>query len=189
MKRRIFKPLGLAMSLTLLLACFVATPKEAAAQAASMRREAQSALETLYETTPAAKALGKDAVGILVFPSIVKGGFIFGGQYGKGTLFKGGNKTEYYKSTAVSYGLQAGAQKFGYALFFMTKDDLDYLERSSGWEVGVGPSIVILDAGMAASTTTTTAKKGVYAFFFNQKGLMAGLGLQGTKITRIYPVE
>ena len=72
-------------------------------------------------------------------------------------------------------------------MFFMTKDALDYLDSSSGFEVGVGPSIVVVDAGVAKTLTTTTAKSDVYAFIFGQKGLMAGLGLQGSKITRVNP--
>ena len=160
-----------------------------ASQAAAIDREVYSALETLYESTPAAKALGQNAAGVLVFPSLVKGGFIFGGQYGTGALVQKGSTTGYYRSTAVSYGLQAGIQKFGYALIFMSQEDLNYLSRSSGWEIGVGPTIVVFDAGMASAATTTTIRKGVYAFFFSQKGLMAGLGLQGTKITRIYPIR
>jgi lipid-binding SYLF domain-containing protein len=91
----------------------------------------------------------------------------------------------YYSTVAASYGLQAGAQSFGYALFFITDKALDYLKKSEGWEIGVGPSIVIVDEGIAKSLTTTTAKSDIYAFFFDQKGLMAGLGLQGSKITRI----
>ncbi len=62
-----------------------------------------------------------------------------------------------------------------------------YLDRSSGWEIGVGPAITIVDEGVARSLSTTTAKDGIYAFFFDQKGLMAGAGLQGSKITRNYP--
>ena len=88
---------------------------------------------------------------------------------------------------AGSYGLQAGVQTFDYAMFFMTNSALDYLDRSEGFEVGVGPSIVVVDAGVAKSLTTTTGKNDVYAFIFGQKGLMAGLGLQGSKITRINP--
>ena len=98
-----------------------------------------------------------------------------------------GRTVGYYNSLAASYGLQAGVQSFGYALFFMNKEALAYLDRSEGWEIGVGPSIVIVDAGAAKSLTTTTAKDDVYAFTFDQKGLMAGLGIQGSKITRIYP--
>ena len=124
---------------------------------------------------------------MLVFPSIVKGGFMVGGQYGEGALRKGGRTAGYYSSVAASYGLQAGIQKFGYALFFMTPSALDYFQKSAGWEVGTGPSIVVVDEGVAKSLSTTTAKSDIYAFFFSQKGLMAGLGLQGTKITRIQP--
>ncbi len=78
-------------------------------------------------------------------------------------------------------------QKFGFALFFMTDSAIEYIEKSSGWEIDVGPSIVIVDEGLAKSLTTTTAKNDVYAFFFDQKGLMAGLGLQGSKISKITP--
>jgi hypothetical protein len=100
---------------------------------------------------------------------------------------KKGKTVGYYNTTSGSFGFQAGVQSFGYALFFMTPEDLAYLERSSGWEIGVGPSITIVDVGLAGSLSTTTMRKGVYAFFFDQKGLMGGLGLQGTKITRIHP--
>ena len=106
---------------------------------------------------------------------------------GEGALLSGGRTLGYYNTAAASYGLQAGVQKFGYALFFMTDSSLGYLKKSGGWELGTGPSFVVVDAGMAKSMTTTTLRKDVYAFFFDQKGLMAGLGLQGSKITRITP--
>ena len=122
---------------------------------------------------------------MLVFPSIVKGGFVVGAQYGEGALRTQGKTVGYYRSVAGSYGLQAGLQKFGYALFLMTDAALTYLDNSAGWEIGVGPSIVIVDEGVARSLTTTTARDDVYAFIFNQKGLMAGLGLQSSKITKI----
>lgn len=157
------------------------------AAAAEIDRDAHAALKKLYETTPSAKVLGAKAKGILVFPDIVKGGLIVGGQYGKGALLKAGQTAGYYETVAASYGLQAGLQKFGYALFFMDDAALSYLDRSEGWEVGVGPSIVIVDTGKAAALTTTTAKDDVYAFFFDPRGLMAGLGLQGSKITKINP--
>ena len=83
--------------------------------------------------------------------------------------------------------MQAGVQSFSYALFFMDNDSLSYLNKSEGWEVGVGPSIVVVDEGMAKSLTSTTLQNGVYAFIFGEKGLMAGLGLQGSKISRINP--
>lgn len=158
-----------------------------AASAAAINRDVDIALKQLYASTPAAKKMAGIAKGILVFPDIIKGGFIIGGQYGEGALRVGGKTTGYYRTLAASYGLQAGAQKFGYALFFLSDADLKYLKNSGGWEVGVGPSVVVVDEGMARSFSTTTARSGVYAFFFDQKGLMAGLGIQGSKITEIQP--
>jgi lipid-binding SYLF domain-containing protein len=155
--------------------------------AAEIDRDVNSALQKLYSSSPAAKELSTIAKGILVFPDIIKGGLIVGGQYGVGALREGGKTVGYYRTVAASYGLQIGAQKFGYVMFFITQSALDHLKKSKGWEIGVGPSIVIVDAGVASSLTTSTAKKDIYAFFFGQKGLMAGMGLQGSKISRITP--
>jgi lipid-binding SYLF domain-containing protein len=91
----------------------------------------------------------------------------------------------YYNTVQVSYGLQIGLQKYGYALFFMSASALKWLDKSDGFELGTGPSIVVVDAGAARSLTTTTAQSDIYAFFFDQKGLMGGLGLQGTKVTKV----
>ena len=123
----------------------------------------------------------------LVFPKVTKAGFAIGGQYGEGTLFKKGIASAYYKTTGASFGLQAGGQTYGYAMFFMNDAALAQLDKAKGMEVGVGPSVVIIDEGMAKSTTTTTLKDDIYAVIFGQKGLMAGLGIQGNKITRITP--
>jgi len=78
------------------------------------------------------------------------------------------------------------AQSFGYVLFLMTDSAVKYLDRSDGWEIGVGPSVVVVDEGIASTLTTTTLKSDVYAFVFDQKGLMAGIGLQGSKITKMH---
>ncbi|MDX2495963.1 MAG: lipid-binding SYLF domain-containing protein, partial [Desulfuromusa sp.] len=153
----------------------------AAASSAQIDRDVKAALEDLYASSPAAKTLSSDAKAVLVFPDVVKAGLIVGGQFGEGSLLKNGATAGYYNTVAASYGLQAGAQKFGYALFFMSDKAVDFLVSSNGWEIGVGPSIVIVDEGVAKSLTTTTGRDEIYAFFFNQKGLMAGLGLQGSK--------
>jgi lipid-binding SYLF domain-containing protein len=68
---------------------------------------------------------------------------------------------------------------------FMTTDALKYLDSSRGFEIGVGPSVVVVDQGMAKKFGSTTLTQDVYAFIFNQQGLMAGLGVEGSKITRI----
>jgi lipid-binding SYLF domain-containing protein len=151
----------------------------------SFEADANAALKKLYGSEPLAKMIGEKAKAVLVFPSIVKAGFIVGGQYGEGVLLVNGRLIAHYNSVAGSYGLQAGVQSFGYALFLMNDKALEYLNKSDGWEIGVGPSIVIVDKGKAKSLTTTTLKDDVYAFIFGQKGLMAGLGIQGSKITKL----
>lgn len=156
-----------------------------AATAAEINRDVDSALQNLYARRPEAKDLSKRAKGILVFPHIVKAGFVVGGQYGEGSLRMKGRTVGYYRTVQASYGLQAGAQAYGYALFIMTDSALEYLNKTSGWEIGVGPTVVVVDEGMGKNLTTTTLRDDIYGFVFDQKGLMAGVGLQGTKITRI----
>jgi lipid-binding SYLF domain-containing protein len=179
----------LAASVTLTGGCQSTTPAEqqaaSVAEANTLESNARTALEQLYETTPSAKMLGDKAKGVLVFPRIVKAGWMAGGQYGRGVLFKQGRVAGYYNTVAASFGLQAGAQSFSYVMLQMNDNALTYLDRSGGWEVGVGPSVVVVDAGVARSLTTTTAREDVYAFIFGQQGLMAGVGLQGSKITKI----
>ncbi len=163
-------------------------PGPALADSASeIDRKVTEALKTLYDTSPGAKALSKKAKGMLVFPKIVKFGFLAGAQMGDGALLKEGKSIGYYRSVAASFGLQAGLQAFDYVLMFMDDESLDYINRSGGWELGTGPSIVVLNKGIAASATTTTLRKGIYAFISDQKGVMAGIELQGSKIIKINP--
>ena len=155
--------------------------------AAELTSASQAALENLSGSVPLAKLLRPKAQAILVFPKVTKAGLGIGGQYGEGSLFKGGTATGYYKTTGASFGLQAGGQTYGYAMFFMNAKALDEFLNASGFEVGVGPSVVLVDEGMAKTTTTNTLKDDIYAFVFGQKGLMAGLGIQGNKISKITP--
>ena len=158
-----------------------------AAGAAELARDANAALQQLYANVPAAKALGANAQAILVFPKVTKAGLGVGGQFGEGALLKSGKVVAYYNTAGASVGLQAGAQQFGYAMFFMNEHALAQLDKSGGFEVGVGPTVVVVDEGKAKTMTTTTAKDDIYAFIFGQKGLMAGLGIQGNKITKVNP--
>jgi lipid-binding SYLF domain-containing protein len=179
-----FITLGVALLVTVMV--LAGTPQLAmAATADEIDSSATESLEKLYASSDAARLLRTEAKGILVFPHIVKAGFIVGGQFGEGALRKQGTSVAYYSTAGASYGLQIGAQAYGYALFFMSDAALRYLDESDGWEIGVGPSIVVVDEGVGKSLTTTTARSDVYAFIFDQKGLMAGIGLQGNKITKI----
>jgi lipid-binding SYLF domain-containing protein len=169
------------------LALAVTVRPAVAASGAEIDREVDASLAKLYTDVPGARHLGSRAHGVLVFPNVAKAGFLYGAQYGEGALRRGGHTVGYYNTVAASYGLQAGLQVFGYALFFMSDAALQYLHTSGGFELGTGPSIVVLDAGAAKGLSTSTAQHGIYAIFFDQQGLMAGLGLQGSKISRIEP--
>jgi lipid-binding SYLF domain-containing protein len=167
------------------IAVAMGAPPALAASKQELDRSARQALKNLYAGNSTARLLGDKAAAILVFPDIVKAGFMFGGQIGEGVLLKGGKTAGYYSSVAASYGLQAGIQGFGYALFFMNQNALAYLDHSDGWEIGVGPSIVVVDEGFGKSMTSTTLTHDVYAMIFDQRGLMGGLGVQGSKITKL----
>jgi lipid-binding SYLF domain-containing protein len=159
----------------------------ASENAAQIDRDVDNATQKLYALSAPAKELAKTATGVLVFPNVIKAGFAVGGQYGKGALRVDGKTTGYYQIVSASFGLQAGAQSFGYAMFFMNEEALEYLKKSDGWEVGVGPSVVLVDKGIAKTLTTTTADDDIYVFIFGQTGLMAGVGVQGSKITEFDP--
>jgi lipid-binding SYLF domain-containing protein len=174
-----------SLLVALAVALPIALPSQAfAASKSELNASSKRALDKLVATVPAAAAMKSKAVAILVFPSITKAGLMIGGQYGDGVLWRGGKPVAYYNTSGASYGLQAGAQKYGYAMFFMKQKALDALNSAEGFEIGVGPSVVVVDQGMGKSMTTNTMNDDCYAFIFSQSGLMAGLGIQGNKITK-----
>ncbi len=175
-------------ALLVLIAISISSPGSTRGDSASeIDLKVTNSLKMLYDTIPGAKLLSKNAKGLLVFPKIVKFGFLAGTQIGDGALLKEGKPTDYYRSISASFGLQAGLRAFDYVLMFMDDKSLDYLDRSAGWELGSGPGIVVLNKGFAVSATSTTLRKGVYAFIFDHQGVMAGIELQGTKITKFKP--
>ncbi len=143
------------------------------------------ALERLREHAPGAGPLLDKAVGILVFPDVVKMGFGVGGQYGEGSLLIDGEPVAYYATAGASFGLQLGAQYKSEVILFMTEEALARFRGSQGWEVGVDSSVAILDVGAGGKIDTRTLTQPVVAFIFSNKGLMGNLTLEGSRITRI----
>ena len=182
--RRMFLALGLALAIALPVS--VATFDRAnAATAEDLNKDADQALKSLYRTNPVAEQISKKARAVLVFPNIIKAGLIFGGSYGEGLLKQGPKVVDYYNTVSGTWGLQAGAQSYGYVVFLMNDKAVDYINRSEGWEIGVGPTVVIVNEGVAKNLSTSTLKDDAYAFIFDQSGLMAGVSIEGTKISRI----
>lgn len=177
--------LRLLISLVATASLFGLLQAPAAAQDYGLEGEARWALNRLMATVPTAKILEERAYATLVFPDITKAGFLVGGEYGNGVLFRRGGISGYYNLAGVSYGFQAGAQTYSLIMFFMNEWSWRALNMRDGLQVGVGPSVVVLDEGKARTITSTTLTSDVYAFVFGEQGLMAGAGLEGTKITRL----
>jgi lipid-binding SYLF domain-containing protein len=156
-----------------------------AATAEDLDKDSRQALQTLYTSEPVAKTLSRTAKAVLVFPNIIKAGLVFGGSYGEGELIEGSKVVDYYNSVTGSWGLQAGAQSYGYAVFLMTDKAIQYVKDTQGWEIGVGPTVVVVDEGLAKNLSTSSLKDDAYAFIFSQQGLMAGVSIEGTKISKI----
>lgn len=156
-----------------------------AATAQDLDKDAGQALTALYSRNPTAEVVAKKAKAILVFPKIIKAGFVFGGAYGEGVLMKAGQATEYYNTVSATWGLQAGAESYAYVVFLMSDKAVNYLATSNGWELGVGPTVVVVNEGIARNLSTSTLKDDAYAFITDQQGLMASVSIEGTKISHI----
>ena len=156
-----------------------------AAQTIELDAEVKASLSKLYKEKPAAKELAEKAKGILVFPTVVKGGFIVGGEFGEGALLINDKITEYYNTISASIGLQAGAQARSQIILLMTNDALTKFRNSDGWEAGVDGSVAIAEFGAGGAIDTRTAQAPIIGFIIDNKGLMYNLTLEGSKITKI----
>ncbi len=131
----------------------------------------------------------KKVKGYLVFPNVYKGGFVVGGEYGEGVLRVDGRSVAYYNIASASVGFQIGVQKTSYLFAFADQFALDQFMRSNGWQVGVDGSVALIKWGQGMDISSISFEKPIYAFVFNNKGLMANISLEGTKFTRIHPPE
>jgi len=171
---------------TLLVGAFTSFSVGAfAATKEDLGTDSNQALKMLIDKNPLAGEVAKKAKATLIFPNIVKAGLIFGGAYGEGVLKQGNAIDGYYNSISASFGWQAGAQSYGYVVFLMTDSAVKYVRETHGWEIGVGPTVVLVNEGVAKNLSSTTIKDDAYAFIFDQQGLMASLSIEGTKISRI----
>ena len=178
--RRLLAPLAMLAAVLLL-----PTGPALASKGAEIDAKADLALERLLGESETARAVNDRAIAVLVFPDIVKAGFGIGGQYGEGALRRGGATIGYYNIAAASFGLQIGAQSFSQAVFFMTEDALAFLDRSEGFELGADAKVALANEGLGYNVTTSTIQDPIIAFVFGQEGLMAGVTIEGSKITQI----
>jgi lipid-binding SYLF domain-containing protein len=172
---------ALFLSLSLVVGSSVAFAKSAQEIDVSV----DVALEQFKKDIKGSEEFLKSAKGVLVFPSVVKAGFVFGGEFGEGALRIGGKTVDYYNTAAASWGFLAGAQSVRVIIVFMQDDALKKFQESKGWEAGVDGSVTLVNVGAAGSIDTTTIKDPIVGFVFGNKGLMADLSLKGSKYTKI----
>ncbi len=159
------------------------TATAAVSSRAEIDAQSREALARLKEQTSAGAELASRAAGVLVFPKVLKGGVVVGGEYGEGQLRVGGVPTRYYRLASASVGFQLGVQQKSVVILFMTPESLDHFRRSKGWKAGVDASVAIATLGAGDQIDTETARKPVIAFVFSNKGLMYNLTLEGSRIT------
>jgi lipid-binding SYLF domain-containing protein len=170
----------------LMLCGFVLSSAPAAgASKEELDAHVRQAIQDLYRTSSAAKELAAKSVGMLVFPTVVKGGFVVGAEYGEGALLVGQKTAAYYNIVSASLGLQAGVQEKSVVLMFMTPEALSKFRGSKGWKAGVDGSVALATLGAGDAIDTETLKQPIVGFVFNNKGLMANLTLEGSKISLI----
>jgi lipid-binding SYLF domain-containing protein len=144
-----------------------------------------NALAQLFEQVNGSEQLASRAKGVLVFPSVMEAGFMVGASRGQGALRVGEKTKSYHSTTSLSFGLQAGARSTAVFLLFMTDDALNRFQNSSGWTVGADASVTLISVGTGAQVTTATAQQPVIGYVLSNSGLMAGISLDGTRITRL----
>lgn len=182
--RRAAPAAGIVLILTLLFLC-ISHVQSHAATAREIDVSVDVALERFTSEVKGSKEFLKSAKGVLVFPQVIKAGFVVGGEYGEGALRIGGKSVDYYSTVAGSFGLQLGAQAKTIILVFMQGEALDNFRKSDGWEVGVDGSVALVTIGAGGSIDTTNIKSPIVAFVFGQKGLMFNLTLEGSKFTKL----
>lgn len=156
-----------------------------AADAKELDADVDLALKEFTEKIAGSEEFLKSAKGILVLPSVYKAGFVFGAEYGEGALRVGGKTVGYYNMAAASFGFQLGAQKTSLIMMFMKDAALEKFQKSAGFELGVDANATLITVGAGGSLDTTKLAEPILAFVFSQRGLMAGLTLEGSKFTKL----
>ena len=147
----------------------------------------ESAIERFTNEIQGGQTYLDGARGILVIPKMIKAGLVLGVEYGEGALVVDNIKVQYYRAFSGSLGLQLGIGSKDLIILFYDDEAMDDFIYSSGWQVGVDGSVAILDMGAGGSLDSTEAQDPIVGFVFGHKGLIAGLSLEGTKFTKIWP--
>ena len=125
----------------------------------------------------------KDAKAVLIYPSVLKAGFILGGSGGTGVLLAREGKTgewsnpAFYTLGSVSFGLQIGGEAAEVVVLVMSQKGMDSL-LTSKFKLGGDASVALGPMGGGAKGDVTAD----FLSFAKSKGLYAGLNLDGSYI-------
>jgi len=125
------------------------------------------------------------AKGVLIMPGVIQGGLVIGAEYGEGALRIGGKTVAYYNVISGSFGYQIGAQKKDIILVFMDDAVLEKFRNSENWRAGVDAKVTVVNVGADESLSTLKFQQPVVGFVFDQKGLMAGATIEGSKFSKL----
>lgn len=156
-----------------------------AASSVEIDIEVEAAIKKFKLEVAGADKFLQKAEGVLVFPDVVKAGFVIGGEYGEGALLVKGKTVDYYNTAAASIGFQLGAQFKTVMLIFLSKDALNKFRKSDGWEAGVDGSVALVELGAAKDINSVNITDPIVGFVFSNKGLMYNLTLEGSKMTKM----
>jgi lipid-binding SYLF domain-containing protein len=177
----------LSLAFLCLFTLIAAPPSANAGSAYEIDQDVNATLDRFFYKIRGARELAHKAVGVLVFPSIIKAGFGFGGEYGEGALRVHGRTVDYYNMVSASFGFQLGVQERSVIILFMTPEALHQFRRTHGWKIGADASVAIITVGVGGSIDTNKITSPVVGFILDPKGLMYNLTLEGSKISRIHP--
>jgi lipid-binding SYLF domain-containing protein len=177
---------ALSLALFSMLATAGVAPRTEAASAEAIDADVDVALTRFYRHVHGSRQLVRKAIGVLVFPTVIKAGMGIGGEYGEGALRIRGRTVAYFNTVSASFGFQLGAQARSVIILFMTNDALDQFRITDGWKVGVDGSVAVVTVGVGGSIDTNSISSPIVGFIFDGKGLMYNLTLEGSKISQIY---
>jgi lipid-binding SYLF domain-containing protein len=177
---------ALSFAFLAMLATAAAAQSAEAASAAAIDANVDDALSRFFYHVHGSRQLVRKAMGVLVFPRVIKAGMGVGGEYGEGALRIHGRTVAYFNTISASFGFQLGAQARSVIILFMTDDALDQFRGTDGWKVGVDGSVAVITVGVGGSIDTNRIASPIVGFIFDGKGLMYNLTLEGSKISQIY---
>ncbi len=173
------------LAILLLTLGLLLTNIASAASAQEIDIKVDATIENFKDKILGGNGFLQKASGVLVFPEVIKAGFVFGGEYGEGALLVDGKNIAYYNITSASVGFQFGIQSKSVVLVFLSKKALEDFRTSNGWEAGIDGSVALLEWGAGKDINSINVDKPIVGFILNNKGLMYNLTIEGSKFTKI----